>query len=382
MPREAPSDPPALHRNVAVLTQLLAGEYAAARACLAAEAPPPEHFLRFIERHLLAWYLVGLIDASGLRGAFAAEDLARLERATEARRAKQGLLVDELARLWPCFQERGIDLMLLKGPYLAQRFFGGARKRGFLDLDLLVRPEQLGAAESLLAELGYARRSTMLISRPLTMRFTHGFDFAKDGLGLDIHWSLGTHASYRIDRDRLWRARAMCRWGRDEIAVLSDEDALFFHLLSLFEDLDRGAVRLRSFVDVHAMLAALDTQIDWPAFWEQRRSERTARICQAVLGLFFALLDVEGRFPHAAWTVARITEQTRTQAREEIAALIEARDGSLRNKMWALRVYECPAAVSIGWWFASLPFRLAVYHPGTWSRLATRVGAYIHRDGR
>ena len=215
MSPQGPFQLPSLHRKVAVLTRLLAGENEAARACLVAGAPYPAHFLRFIERHLLAWYLVGLVDASGLRDVFAADDLARLECAAQARRAKQLLLIDELGRLWPCFRQRGIDLLLLKGPFLAQRFYGGPSKRGFLDLDLLVRPEQLRAAENLLVELGYQRRSTMLISRSLTTRFTHGFDFAKDGLGLDIHWSLGTHASYRIDPDRLWRAQAACRSGQN-----------------------------------------------------------------------------------------------------------------------------------------------------------------------
>lgn len=385
MSPESTLQPHSFSENVAALAHLLAGEYGAAAQCFADGAPPAADFVRFIERNHLAWYLVNLVDTSGLRPAFAAHDLERIERATEARRVRQGLLIEELARLGSAFRQHGLDLILLKGPYLAQRFFGDARRRGFLDLDLLVRPVQLDAVEKLLAELGYRRLSTMLVSRQLTTRFTHGFDFARDDLRLDLHWSLGTHASYRIDYDRLWRAGDMFRLGRDEVRVLSEEDTLFFHLLSLFEDLDRGAARLRSFVDVHAMLVQLDARIDWVAFWEQRRVERTARVCKAVLGLFFALFNADERFPLAAGTVAAVTEQIRSRPRDETAALVGARERAFRNKLWAMRHYECPFWMSLAWWFLSLPFRLAVYHPGRWSVARwskTRLGRDQPLSGR
>jgi hypothetical protein len=354
----------AFRENLAVLSCLLAGRVEEARERLAAGGPGGGDFLRFIERHLLAWYLAPLLDTAGLRAVFDPDDLARVERGVATRRARQGILVDELARLWPCFRERRLDVLLLKGPHLAARFFGGAHERGFVDLDLLIRPEQLLATERLLAESGYELLSKVLIARGLTTRFTHGFDFAKDDLRVDLHWSLGSHVSYRIDYDRIWRSSAPFRIGRDEVSVLSDEDALFFHLLSLFEDLDRGAARLRSFVDVYAMLVELDDRIDWPAFWERRRSERTAGVCGAALALFFALFDLAGRFPRAAGAIARAADADRSRSWDELTALIEARPGALRNKAWAIRAYECPIWMSLAWWSVSLPFRLAVYHPG------------------
>jgi hypothetical protein len=354
----------AFRENVAVLSCLLAGRVEDAKERLSAGGPGGGDFLRFSERHFLAWYLAPLLDTSGLRAVFDPDDLARVERGVETRRARQAVLVDELARLWPRFRECGIDVLLLKGPALAERFFGGAHKRGFVDLDLLIRPERLLATERLLAESGYERLSKVLISRGLSTRFTHGFDFAKDDLRLDLHWSLGSHASYRIAYDRIWRSRALFRIGRDEVSVLSDEDALFFHLLSLFEDLDRGAARLRSFVDVHAMLVALEDRIDWPAFWERHRSERTAGPCEAALALFFALFDVAGRFPRAAGAIARTVDEVRSRSWEELGALIEARPGAFRNKLWAIRAYECPTWMSLAWWSMSLPFRLAVYRSG------------------
>ena len=369
----------AFHDHCAVLARMLAGDSDGVRDRLAAGATTAREFLIFMERHYLTWYLLGAVDAAGCRDVFPADELRRVECNCATRQARQGLLLDELARLCPTFRERGVDLIVLKGPYLAERFFGGARQRAFVDLDLLIRREQLRAAEALLAASGYDLLSTPLVSRGLTTRFTHGFDFASAGRRLDLHWCLGAHASYRIDYDRVWRDRAPFRVERTEMAVLSDADALFFHLLSLFEDLDRGSARLRSFVDIYAMLAVLDSGIDWTAFWEQRQRERTARPCQAVLGLFFVLFDAEARFPRIASTLAAMIELVRAQPRADIAALIEARAGAFANKAWAAQFYECPRSLTAAWWCVSLPFRLAVYEPGRWSRFTARI---YHRASR
>lgn len=351
------------YENVGILSRLLAGEHNAARERIAMGAAAAGEFLCFIEHHHLAWYLTSLLDSSGLRSVFAPDDVGRLERAVEARQLKQEALVDELALLWSRLGERGIDVTLLKGAYLAERFFGDARKRGFVDFDLLVRSEQLPDLERVLEELGYTRQSRVLLSRALTRRCTHGFDYVRGGFRLDAHWSLGAHISYRIDYDRIWNECGVFQLNGIEMKVLSDNDALFFHLVSFFEDIERGAARLRSLVDVYAMLSELDMRIDWPVFWEQRRVERTARVCRAVLGTFFALFDAEERFPRVAGTVASATRQVRNRAKHQTAALLKVSGAAIRNKSWTMRFYECPVAVSLAWWFFSLPFRLAVYRP-------------------
>jgi hypothetical protein len=351
-------EPSSLYHNVAILARLLAGDDEAARAGLAAGLPPPDDFLRFIERHYLVWYLVGQLDASGLRDLFPVAELARLERASEERRAKVARLVEELDRLWLAFGSRGIDAVLLKGPALDQRFYGGQGRRAFFDMDLLVRVEQVPAAERLLVELGYERRSIVLLSRRVTMWAAHGFDFARDGLALDLHWRAAAHTSYRIDATRLLRGGGIYRSSRAEIAVPSDEDMLFLHLLSLFRDLYRGGARIRSFVDLHAMLAELDARIDWPAFWAARRTERTFRVCQTVLGMFLTLFEADERFPRAA---AGVLPEHRRCSIEEIAALVEVRERAIRNKLWALRIFECSVPRSLAYWAVSLPFRLATY---------------------
>ena len=360
-----PEDPGCrtFRESVAVLVQLLAGRSGDAGDRLAAGHPAPADFVRFIEHHRLAWYLDAHLDRVELERRFGASDLDRIRAATAGRRATQARLVDEMHRLLPEFRRRDIDVILLKGPYLAERF-SGIRRRAFLDLDLLVRGPQLRDAERLLVELGHERLSTMLLSHSLCARFTHGFDFGNGDVRLDLHWSLGAHGSYRIDHDRIWRRRLSRRLQDGTVAaVLSDQDALFFLLLSMFEDLDRGAARLRLFVDLYAVLTDLDATLDWDAFWIERRADRTASVCRSALGLYFAVFETEHLFPCAASSVRTTIDEMRRRPCAETQSLVEGSQAVIWNKLWALSRYENPVWLNLGWWVVSLPFRLAVYHP-------------------
>jgi hypothetical protein len=359
--------PASLAPHVAVLARLLAGDRADAAARLAANTPPPEAFVTTIARHHLGPYLLAHLDDPVLRTAFDAGQLARLTGQMAAQRARQHALLDELERLAVRFVAAQRPFILLKGPYLAERFFGGADRRHFADLDLLVSPAELKPVQALLEGEGYRRLSTALLSTAACTRFTHGFDFARDGLRLDLHWALAVHASYRLDNEALWRQAQTVAFRGRPVTVLSDEHLLLGHLLSLFEDLDRAAARLKAFVDLDAMLTGLDAQLDWPHFFVQRRAERTARICRTVLALHVNLFACGGRFPHLAAVLAGAP-----LPRPDACTLLAAPRGALRNKRWAAGVYECSPAVTALWWAASLPFRLAVYHPGKLRRATRR----------
>lgn len=353
--------------NLGVLASMLAGDAEGAARCLEYRCPAPERFLRFVERHRLAGYLLDFLDHPGnrpeagsrIRRAIGEKALGPTIRARAERREVQARLLDELESLWPALQDRGIEVILLKGPHLGARFHGGADRRPFLDLDLLVRREQLTAAERALRQLGYARLSRPLPGRRLTHAFAHAFDYARAGRHVDLHWAFAAHVSYRIDYDGIFSRRRVLRLGGYEMAVLADEDALHFQLLGMFEDLARGTARLRAFVDLYRMLVGLDGSVDWQAFWRSRREERTLGVCRSALWVFLSLFGGDGRFECSAASAA-VAAPDRSRA----ARLVEAAPGSLANKTWGAGGYECPRALSAAWWLVSLPFRLAVYQPG------------------
>jgi hypothetical protein len=62
---------------------------------------------------------------------------------------------DALARILRRFDRAGIDVIPLKGISLAVRDYGGVGRRKDGDHDLLVRPDQIGEAGRILADMGY-----------------------------------------------------------------------------------------------------------------------------------------------------------------------------------------------------------------------------------
>lgn len=61
----------------------------------------------------------------------------------------------ELTRVLQGFAHSQLKVVLLKGPFLAHRLYGGAALRSSYDLDLLVAKDQLGEAEDALLRLGF-----------------------------------------------------------------------------------------------------------------------------------------------------------------------------------------------------------------------------------
>lgn len=78
--------------------------------------------------------------------------------------ARQSLLVTaRMLAITQCFEQAGIDLLILKGPAQAVLLFGDAQARSCRDIDLLVRPAQKEAAIALLRSLGYGTRPDLLV---------------------------------------------------------------------------------------------------------------------------------------------------------------------------------------------------------------------------
>lgn len=99
-----------------------------------------------LHRHL------DLLRAIGMPEAAAAELRARhREGALRALR-----LAGELRRLVGALSAEGIGVLPYKGPTLAMQAYGSLSARAYVDLDLLVRPDDAPRALGVLASLGYA----------------------------------------------------------------------------------------------------------------------------------------------------------------------------------------------------------------------------------
>lgn len=254
------------------------------------------------------------------------------------------------------FDRAGVPVVMLKGPAIGARLFGGVANRGFWDLDILVHEQHRRTAGELLEGLGFRRTSAVVLSERLSALFTHGFDYESSDLKIDLHWCLSRLPGVRIDTSAMMRRAAMLDLGGRDALVLAPEDELVFELVSMFADIQRGGLRLQAFVDLFAMLKQLP-RIEWRGFFDRRRAEGCEGACRGVLGVFLAALAAEPEFSPLAAALGPLPSF------EEALNLLASGGASGKAKRWAAgRMAVSPLSYA-AWWMVSLPFRTAASHP-------------------
>ncbi len=296
------------------------------------------------------------------RGSNAILDALEPRCRREASRSR--VLLAALEDLAERFERAGRRFLLLKGPYLADRFYGAVDAREYVDLDILVPQAEREDAIRLLGEAGYRRRSRTLGGTRITAFFVHGLDFVAGDANLDLHWRLSRHPSLRLDDAGLWRRAQSYAIGGRRYGILADEDEIIFAALSLLRDLERGGPKIKNVVDLVQITAALDAELDWVELLEAGRRTGTRGPLVNILALCLEVADAADLAPRLAAALARHAER-RVPTRPGPWPMVFAPTAlGLGNKMWSARVYDTNPAAWLLWWGASLPFRIAVHHRG------------------
>ncbi len=346
--------------SLELLRAVVADDDEAVRRALSDREADIAAFLRFAHHHHLGAYVYWTLHRRGLTTLLSPRILAATKASSLAERTQTERLVRTLCTLRDHFEQERTRVLFIKGPLFAQRFYGSVDARGFADLDVLVQPHDLERIETLLLGLGFTRAFRVLVSRGVTRRFAHHFEYTRDEVPLDVHWVLQRHFTFRIDYARIWATAAKVPLAGRSFEATSDEYELVLQLLGILMDLQVGKLALRSLVDVYRVLETVDGAIDWEAFLAWRRRERILGPCGWVLGLVLDVLDCRARFPRLAALLAP-TLRTLPPTSLAHAAVLESRPLAPGQKLLALRIYETPLAASLAWWLVSLPFRLAVY---------------------
>jgi len=271
-----------------------------------------------------------------------------------------------------------LGCLFLKGLYFGHRFYGDANRRHQGDVDVLVRGSQLEAALGVLARLGYDVNTNLDDGKPVAERLReirgrmpakapHAVTVRRGATRLDLHWCLNSRSLGRIDEEPLWAARHRFQLSGHEFETLSDEHTLAFLLVSLCEDLRRGACRAKHFLDLYFILRALDPHVDWEAFCERQREQGVLKVSINVLAVFLALWGCAAEFPGVVRSASRRLRLVELRDAEEALALMERPRGSAENRRWFRRVY--PRSSSRYW-----AWRLTRDLPHTLTRLQPSRG--------
>ncbi len=259
-----------------------------------------------------------------------------------------------------CRIEEALPFLVVKGPAMALRCYGGIAARGYWDLDIMIAEGDRVRMESLLERIDAFRLSRTLLSGSVSARFNHAFDYERDGVKLDLHWSFSRLPGVRCDgAGALARGESLNLSGRT-VRVLAPADELHFVLVSAFADIQRGYVRMQTFIDAWELIRRISPS-DWPAFFAARKGERTEHICRETLRVMLASLRIGDAVPEL---VEALGGCPTTQVARQLMLPSPA---GIRGKRWASHALPVALPRYAVWWCVSLPFRVAASHPA-WRR--------------
>ncbi len=347
--------------QTAMLSRILHGDADGIRRMLEDGTCRAEVFAQFARRHHVAGFCFATLQEAGLLDLFPGPEGGPMRSGYIQQWSKNERLIHGMSALERSFDEAGIEAVWLKGPLFAQRYYGDIDRRAISDIDVLVRQEDVESAGAVLGSAGFERRSAIFLSQPLTVFFTHHFEYGRDDVVVELHWCLARHVAFRIDYPRVWRGQASVTHDDTRFRVLSDEYELVTQILSILKDVELGTIALKSLIDVYKILEACHERMDWRSFLDRRGEEGLFRIALNVLDLVLDLLDGRQDFGNLAGEIDLHRELIGLDSREDKIDLVCRARSPWRRRRWASRLYEAPYWKTAAWWAGSLPFRLAVY---------------------
>ena len=203
--------------------------------------------------------------------------------ALEAIRAKfesrARFLEEELVAAFEVFAESGVPALAFKGPVLARSVYGGLPLRQAMDLDLLVRKNDLLLIRDLFAPLGFRPHpeapETTDRSR-LDSRYTYDYPLLRREPAslLELHWAFApSHCRFPLSFEVLWERRREVTVGGRRIPALSPEDRV---LVLSFYAWRRRWERLGALVDLSRSLCA--PNLGWEGIFAEAERLSITRI--------------------------------------------------------------------------------------------------------
>lgn len=227
-------------------------------ACLApgaqalpdAAAVDPALLARVARRHQVSALVAARLEEAGQA---VPDALARQAEGARRRALRQlGTALDLAEEL----ERGGIVVVVLKGVALSQQAFGSPLLRGAVDIDLLVRPEDVAAAWQVLARAGWRQVNppAPLAGARLALFCRAAKDslhrFPQTGQVLELHWRLSDELAEPLMPPVAALASLALAPGRS-VRVL-DEAALFLYLCT--HGAAHGWARIKWLADVAALL--------------------------------------------------------------------------------------------------------------------------------
>ncbi|MFB6231267.1 MAG: nucleotidyltransferase family protein [Salinibacter sp.] len=211
------------------------------------------------------------------------------------------LLAHELLDLLDRFDQNNIPVVPFKGPVAAASVYGDLRLRPFVDLDVLVHPEDVTDARSLLLSQGFEEQKPLpdhfdqpaswylALTEPASKEQAYVRDSGqKIPVPLELHWDLTPrHFQHPLDPTHLWQRLRTITFLDRQVHAFSPEDTLLY--FCIHGTLDQWWP-LRLICDVSELLYG-HPELDWKWLMGEAKRLRSERLFLLGLRLAHELLE-------------------------------------------------------------------------------------------
>ncbi len=215
--------------------------------------------------------------------------------------------LEAAAGIYRTFSERGIDLIVLRGPALGLTLYSRPYLRPSGDLDLLIRKEDIPIAKIILGDLGFTPLPGILPARYFEKHHLHlSFKDPERNTIVELHWALDhPYTLYTIDYPALFSERGEASFEDLTVPVLSPADRLItlcLHLVKhcpflplLIKENDLPSLLLKGrwilwLLDIHLLLIDSGKSFNWEEVRDKAEKwgiDRQVAVCITAAGLVF-----------------------------------------------------------------------------------------------
>lgn len=204
--------------------------------------------------------------------------------------ARNIILTNELCRIVKLFADAGIDAIPYKGPILSLIAYGDLSLRRFVDLDVIVRKQDVLCARDLMLADNYTLSKQLTESQQeMLLRTQHNLQFTKDNrqLIVELHWEVAPHLfASTVQGDALWENLVEFDLNGTKVKTFCAGDLLFSLCVHGSRHLWE---RLGWICDVAELIGS--HEIEWPALLERAKRSDSERMFLLGVHLAEKLLD-------------------------------------------------------------------------------------------
>lgn len=211
---------------------------------------------------------------TSLEDTLASDRLQTLRKNYLMNAARNSFFYHELANVLASFHRQHIQVIVLKGAFLAEQIYENIATRPMNDIDLLVLENNLMKVDALLMELGYHRQFISL--ERSDEEHALPYHNAQSGLVIEIHWVLMS-AIYgmQADIEQLWQRALPASIAKQTVLRMTPEDQILH--LCIHASVHVFQMGLRPLCDINATLQYYQPSIDWDCLHQRAQQWGAAR---------------------------------------------------------------------------------------------------------